>query len=285
MSYTSPFDALVGDDPLFTQTLHYRGTLERVLSDLTTLSPTTHSKEWALHPPRILRAIVDYKVDNFTSLEVEILLRDAIEASLQIYSDPDNIPELVEGLRGEIHSLKLDDLLIKPLYQQDDVRTGFSSHPSFSQRTAQQIARKTPNTDLLFIALAHGGVAAGMDVYLRYCALSGSENSSFYVARISTQKYRDDQPQLSPTEIDYLKEQGEGKQVVIFDEDRSSGTTMNLAYTYFSANAFPFQNMIAITNSTNRDELKELEQSDMSITKYICSLLKKLLNPGKEYST
>jgi hypoxanthine phosphoribosyltransferase len=281
MSYNSPFDALIGINPEFRQGLQYSGTLDDVLSDVATISSsqtTSATNIWALHPPRIIRALVDYKIQHPNSPEVEALLREAIDVSLGIYSNPDNSSGAVIKLREKIHSAGLEDVLTKPLNQPSDSVTWNATHPSKSQRTAQQLKSQTQSNDVLFIALAHGGVAAGMDVYLRYCDISRSENSAFYVARLSTQKLRDTQLRLSPTEVEYLKALGEDKQIVIFDEDRASGRTIDIAHAYFSNHVFPFQSVITLTNLDVRGELAALGfgKKLMEIDKYS--------NPYKKHS-
>jgi hypoxanthine-guanine phosphoribosyltransferase len=89
----------------------------------------------------------------------------------------------------------------------------------------------------MFIALAHGGVAAGMDVFLRYCN-GNSADSEFYPVRFSRNKSKDIMPQISPNEIVYLQEKVKGKDVFIFDEDKDSGKTMDGA-NYFFHTIFP----------------------------------------------
>ena len=152
----------------------------------------------------------------------------------------------------------LEALLTSPLNQPSDSVTWNATHPARSQRTAQQLASQTQSNDVLFIALAHGGVAAGMDIYLRYCDDSGSKDSAFYVARLSTHKLRDAQPRLSIKEIDYLRKLAKGRQVVVFDEDRASGTTLNIAHAYFSTQVFPNQNVMTLSNLDMRGELVKL---------------------------
>jgi hypothetical protein len=110
----------------------------------------------------------------------------------------------------------------------------------------------------LFVALAHGGVAAGMDTYLRYCSETGENNSTFYVARFSTQKLSDIYPQLSPTEISYLQKQLRGKRPVLFDEDMSSGKTLDRAQKFFDGSVFPQGRVIVVTNLDARGELMKL---------------------------
>ena len=83
MTYHSPFNALIVNSAKFKLKLKYSGTLDDVLSYVATLSShktfsTANANVWALHPPRIIRAVVDYKIQRPNSPEIEILLREAI---------------------------------------------------------------------------------------------------------------------------------------------------------------------------------------------------------------
>ena len=111
---------------------------------------------------------------------------------------------------------------------------------------------------MLFIALAHGGIAAGMDTYLRYCDEIGSQNSTFYVVRYSSQKQKDTEPRLSAGEIEYLKKASEGRQVVLFDEDAASGNTITSAHKYFSNKVFPGKHLIVAVNLGMTEEFNKL---------------------------
>ncbi|OGI66015.1 hypothetical protein A2642_04990 [Candidatus Nomurabacteria bacterium RIFCSPHIGHO2_01_FULL_39_10] len=258
MTYQSPFDALYNTTGK--GSLEYNGTLDDVLSVLTesafSQSLTTQPDIWALHPPRILRAIIDYKIGRPELPNVEQLLKDAINITLDIYVNPQNTTRVVEALKDEIQQMQLQDLLTTPLTQPLDPTTWEASTPKRSQKTAHRL-KKTTSADLLFIALGQGGIAAGMDVYLRYCALTGSTNSAFYVARLSRLKLKDTRPKLTVTEIQYLQKEAQGKEIVIFDEDKSSGATIYNARYYFSTKVFPTQNVITITNF---DKIRELHK-------------------------
>ena len=90
MMYHSPFNALIANSAESGQDLKYSGTLDDVLSDVATLSShktfsTANANIWALHPPRIIRAVVDYKIQHPNSPEIEVLLREAIGVALGIY--------------------------------------------------------------------------------------------------------------------------------------------------------------------------------------------------------
>ena len=275
MMYHSPFNALIANSAGSGQNLKYSGTLDDVLSDVATLSlhkpsSTANAKVWALHPPRIIRAVVDYKIQHPNSPEIEVLLRDAIRVALEVYSDPTNSAETVGKLRDKIKTMGLEALLTSPLNQPSDGLTWEATEPARSQKTAQQLASQIQSNDVMVVALAHGGVAAGMDYFLRYCDISKSQDSAFYVARLSTQKLKDKQPRLTLREIEYLKKLAQGRQVVVFDEDKASGTTLKIAHAYFSSQVFPNQSVMTLSNLDMMGELVKLgfEKNLAEIDKY-----------------
>ena len=248
MTYNSPFDALLKNNPKWVQNIEYRGTLDDVLSALDKLSPQHSSADtlvWALYPPRIIGAFVDSKI-RYPSNKIEDLLRDAINTALSVYSEPAHSHEYVSRLREELEATKYKALLTLPLARPCDIRTWQATHPLYSEKSAHRIAEQTQSNDILFIALAHGGVAAGMDVYLRYCD-SRSQNSAFYTARFSIHKLMDKQPQLTSRELEHLKWLAQGRQVVVFDEDIGLGETIHKAHSYFSY-VFQPKKVMTITN-------------------------------------
>src|SRR3989344_5451244 len=152
MMYHSPFDALVTNNAKSEQDLKYSGTLDDVLSDVATLSShetfsTANANVWALHPPRIIRAIVDYKIKHSNSPKIEILLNEAIGVALGIYSDPTHFAKSVGKLRDKIRTMGLEALLTSPLNQPSDSTTWDATHPARSQRTVQQLANQTQSDD------------------------------------------------------------------------------------------------------------------------------------------
>ena len=255
MAYNSPFDTLSDIFPVYdTSYLWYEGTLNGVLSDVATLVsdeliPNEGAYIWGFHPPRIIRAVIDYKVKHPDVLETETLLPEAIGVALGIYSNPTNSAEAAAKLKDRIRTLNLENILTSPLRQPIDWVTWNALDPFKSENTVQRLIPQTQYDHLLFIALAHGGVAAGMDVYLRYCNAFKSKDSAFYVVRLSTHKLKDKEPRLSATEIDYLKELAQRRQVVVFDEDISSGRTLKIARDYFSTKVFPAQKVVMLSNT------------------------------------
>lgn len=239
-------------NPVSISNLGYKGTLDDVLADVA--KGPSHTQQ-VLHPPRIIRAIVDYKINHPHLEEAEDLLKDAIAECLEMYRDPNYSSQGAVKLRNKVHDLGLEDLLTKPLTQPSDMTTLKASSKFRSDNSAHSLVAQAESKDVLFIALGHGGVGAGMDVFLKYCDLTGSTDSAFYVARLSTQKLGDPKPRLSPTEIEYLKKLGNKRQVIIFDEDSFSGRTIEVAKTYFSRHVFPLKRVIPLINLNARAEL------------------------------
>ena len=262
MVYHSLFDRIAEADPTFRRGFEqqkYQGTLDAVLDETGESLGSRNNEsgiiQLALHPPRIIRAVVDYKVQNPTAPEIEFLLRDAIQLGLNVYQGNPNTEKEIDELRRKIIETGNQSLLGRELKQPSDQITWNATNPARSRGTANNLVMSTCGDPVLFVALAHGGVAAGMDTYLRYCDKTGENGSAFYVARFSTQKLRDISPQLSPTEISYLQEQLQGKKPVLFDEDRSSGKTLDRAQQFFDGSVFSQGRIIVVTNLNARAEL------------------------------
>ncbi len=205
----------------------------------------------ALQTPRIIRAVLDYKIDNPDAEGVEQLLRESIGLALDIYRGSLHVKDIAH-LREALMSSGNGELLMMPLEQLGDEISWGATHPEkCCAISAEKLASAHDvyeKRDFMFIALAHGGVAAGMDVFLRYCYLSQSTGSSFYAVRFSADKKEDQQPQLTAGETDYLRTLSEGKRIVIFDEDTYSGRTLNNAVDFFSNQIFPGSNITPLTN-------------------------------------
>ncbi len=240
MTYRSPFDTLERRGISFGSgngdSLFYNGTLDQLLSQtskVVTTEPLERTMETelqrALHPPRIIRALLDYKISN-SSQRVEDLISAAIQLGLQTYIGRETAP-LISQLPEKITE-RDERMLDAKVYQKDDGTTWQASKPDYSQKTSTALANQTQK-DLLFIALAHGGVAAGMDVYLRYCDQVQSKNSFFYTVRYSKDKANDCIPQISIEEKRMLQRESPKKDIVIFDEDSCSGDTLYFAREFF----------------------------------------------------
>lgn len=260
--YKSLFDRVIEKGFPFNRVCdyyHYCGSLEKVLEGVESIisspkSSSEHMVRLALHAPRIIRAVIDYKIENPDAPEIEGILKEAVKVALGIYYNSDKIREDICDLREYVADTGNAGLMSMEFIQITDSVTAVATHPALSQNTAGNLASTCQSRDVLLIALGHGGVAAGMDVYLRYCEIAGNRNSVFYVARFSTHKSGDEEPRLSDSEIEWLQQMAEGREVVVFDEDKGSGRTLKIAYEFFSEKVFPGKCVTAVTNYNPEDK-------------------------------
>jgi hypothetical protein len=242
MAYNSLFDEIKRREPWDSVKTSYTGTLADVIEGLDRALDEGDAVKLVLHPPRMIKAVMDHKIDNPDAECVEQLLRESIGLALGIYGGSSHRQDLAR-FRDAIKSSGNDELLTKRLEQKKDKLSWEASAPEKCAASAKELASEHARIyrakDVLFIALAHGGVAAGLDTFLRYCDLAQSAGSSFYAVRFSKHKSHDKQPRLSGGEIDYLRSLSEGKQVVVFDEDSCEGGTLREAVWFFYGHVFP----------------------------------------------
>lgn len=261
MAYHSIFDRIAREDPALKRGFKqqgYAGTLEAILDETEdVISPHKRKSKnvnLILHPPRIIRAYLDYKIQNPSAPEIEELLRDSIQLGLDIYKGEERAAKELEELRYKTIETGNSVILEKDVIQNSDGITWRATNPALSIDTAHDLAVLAKGESVLFLAMAHGGVAAGMDTYLRYCDYTGADNSIFYAARFSTTKFWDKYPQVSSSEIAYLREQSQDRRIVLFDEDRQSGKTLDTARHFFSYYLLPQEEIIVVSNLDQRSE-------------------------------
>lgn len=231
-SYISPFDRI--DYSTTERYQPYSGTLGEVLNELEhALSKPSNPHNRALaifHPPRIIRAAVNHKISNPTSPKAHEGIHAAIKLGLHLYRNPENSLAQLLDYKKNISTTTANDLLTTPLHQKKDRPSWEAAQPDKSKHTAEQLAKS--HQDILFIALAHGAIAPGMDTYLRFGELKQT-NSVFYPVRFSNNSSLDKLPQISDVEKRFLREHAEGRDVVVFDDDRTTGATLDAAEDTF----------------------------------------------------
>ena len=202
--------------------------------------------ELILDVPRVLRYLIDRKISSGSEAS-ERYISEAVEASLSVYS-------LSDDARNKFFKLELDagkEFERAWISQQSDYVSWESSYPDRSTASAKLLAEDTKLRDVLFIPLAHGAISAGLDVYLRYLAQSGSDDSEFYPIRFSRYKLYDKQPQISKSELDHLINASKGRNIVIFDED-TGGRTLAKACEFFNASIPNYDGRIlGLTNNNS----------------------------------
>ncbi len=232
MTYTSPLEHYDHFDP----NLAYTKKLSDVIVELLAAryhDSIEHARTIALHPPRLIRAVIDYKIAHPEKPFLERLVIDSIATALDFYQSSPNAVKDLEMFLRRIHETGNNELLDAKIEQKDDSTTWKATNPTYSQETVERMKRDISQKDIVLISLGHGSIAAGMDVFLRYIDQTQSQDSLFYVSRFSRIKHGDNKPQLTPTEIAILKEASSRRSVVVFDEDVNSGETKRRALSYF----------------------------------------------------
>lgn len=257
MTYKSLFDMVLEKyHPKFLENnqMKWNGTLDEIMSQTEKMLNSGRRKSnalaLALHVPRIIRGFVDYKI-GFPGEGGEELVRDSIDLGLNIYEGNKTLKEQANQLgdfREKLRKKKLTHILEARVVQPYDSITWKATNPDYSAKTSRSLSKTLNGENLLFIAMANGGVAAGMDTYLRYCDTTQNTDSLFYVVRFSHRKAGDDSPRLTSSEIEYLKDNLGKKKLVIFDEDSFTGKTLIKAHEFFSTEVFPGFPIIALAN-------------------------------------
>ena len=239
--------------------LTYKRNLENLLhefiQDLTITNPSRQElKTLVLAPPRIVRAVLNYKIKTPHAEDIEELTQDSINLAINSYKEPISALDLLGPFMKKIEYTGNQSLLYIPIIQEPDDITWKATKSEFSQASAEKL-NKHYNIDengCLFIALSHGGLMPGIDAFLRYQDLV-TNDSQFYTVRFSRTKIGEDKPQLTEKEKQYLIEKGKDKRIVIFDEDTYSKKTISHAVDYFNENLFPLEDIITLINFEKND--------------------------------
>ncbi|MEN9390523.1 MAG: hypothetical protein RLZZ283_623 [Candidatus Parcubacteria bacterium] len=253
-TYKSLFDRLSTSAQYYQQ---YNGKVEGALATFTQVlidgkrGRYNRVEEYIFGPQLVIRGLIDWKVrTNDSSPSAIALIALAVEVQRLTYlSDFKGAYKKLSELERTIRKRKDSEVILSTVINQaEDSVTVEATAPHKSERTADRIKEEVGGKDILFIALAHGGVPAGMDVYLRYCASTKNTKSAFYPVRYSRRKSSDQMPQLSSAEIRHLKKISAGKTIIIFDEDTKTRHTLDGAVAYLQRTVFDGKRVIGMTN-------------------------------------
>jgi hypoxanthine-guanine phosphoribosyltransferase len=102
------------------------------------------------------------------------------------------------------------------------------------EETAKIIRETLPTDEGYFvIALANGGLISAARTYLHL----GEGDHQFGMVQFSRHKSHHSEPQMTPyhhERKEWFKRRAEGREVVVFDEDHSTGETLKVATRYFA---------------------------------------------------
>jgi len=252
MEYDSLFDCIGGSGaPSY---MKYEGSVKSVLNEiLFDVESLNHdSRKFAqrvvLNAPRVVRGVLDYKIDNsLESGSVEVV-RGATDFALSVYSDRNSVGKSVENFVDILEGTGNIDILDAKVSQGMDGTTWRASDDILSSRSARYLTSALRGRDTLFLLVGHGGVMPGLDVFLKYKEASGSNGSVAYPVRLSMDKKDDTEPRVNQCEFSYLQEIGRGREIVVFDEDIFSGTTMRRIGGFLESKLFQGKPFLMKTN-------------------------------------
>lgn len=206
----------------------------------------------AFHPPRIIRTLLDFKINSSSELRFECL-NTGINSVLEMYQDPQNTPDFCNNLSNYFRLIlpkkEFKDLMFQKVYQETDNISFDSSRPELSFNFVKNLEQILTCKDILFIPLGYGGIMPGLDIFNKYTYNNPKSKSVFYPVRFSKYKLEDEVPQLEPKEIIKLETFTKTKQVVIFDEDSCSGLTLDIAKKFFQDN-LKQKNILSYANNS-----------------------------------
>jgi hypothetical protein len=256
--YHSLFDRI---DFTSGENLAYDGTLRHVIDELREeLQTNSFTKDSlfkrVLHPPRIIRAVLDDKIRNPVATSTELICQ-AIQVGLAVYAGSDEAESKLGDFEASLSGADKEYVLDLPLQQITDKTTYMAMNPIYSRKSSSMLAEYTGGKPILFIPLAHGAVGVGMDIFLRYCdKVEGNGESIFYPVRNSHHKKNDRGPKITDEEKKFLQDVYTGRVVVIFDQSVNTGQTLEDTTDYFTSTVFNTK-PVTLTNS-NQWNLAEI---------------------------
>lgn len=134
------------------------------------------------------------------------------------------------------------------MIQRFDTETLEETNPFYSEKTTEILRKEIGREKFVFVVLWHGGILPWVDVYLRLIS-ELLQDSQFYPIRFSRAKKKDKIPRIDEREeFSYLSQILEGKLLVIFDEDASSGNTLLKAESYFYEKFPSLKRVLKVSN-------------------------------------
>ena len=262
MTYVSPFNELIKKNA-YTESYakrhqSYLGNLEEIFNRIEQREDKKNQEykptikeiyQRIMDPPRIIKALIDYKIKNPNVQNMHSLINNSIDFALNEYLGLKQTKEEAEKLNQNILNNCGEAIFLEAIVQKFDTPTFYAQNPEKSRDTVRKLTYFCNKQPILLIALAHGGIASGMDVYLEYTNLTKQkEKSLFYPIRCSKYKYGDNNPQISKEEKEFLQKNAEDKIVVIFDEDTCTGRTLKNAKNFFKEEIFPYSSIKIASN-------------------------------------
>lgn len=220
--------------------MEWIGTIQRAIEEV-----EAHIRDGSLNggywkPARILRGIVESNIDGPARIA---LVNQATEFIVGAYAGTAEVEDL-QRLAQTVSQAGIDDLYLQ---QEKDTVTEESSTAELSWDAALRLCTGVHDS-LLVIPLCHGGLVASVQTVLFHQKVKPAADIALYPLYFSRRKRRQSGPAIDPYELDHLKTVSEGRTVIVFDEDASSGGSVEQVIRYLSPE-LPANRVLGLVNS------------------------------------
>lgn len=228
----------------------WNGTVHDAIVDLGRLTMDDYRRpsderlwdETIWHPSRVLAAVIKAtgrhvprvrEITQLTNFTKNLYIGNACSA------DIDTVREITQrfGITQKDAYLWIDD------------RTLTATNPALSREAAKRL-QTLPHQNLCMVPLGNGGFTASILTALEYRRMTGQE-LPIYPVRFSRNKSYDYEPFATNEELTHLATISQGRTTVVFDEDTTSGQTINEAVNYFRSK-LPNRAVVGLANSDKR---------------------------------
>jgi hypothetical protein len=251
--------------------MEFSGTINDVLDDLVNANSEKRSIQLAkrtIGATRIIRANMSFynQRDPRNIIKIDAIL-NSVEQAKKIYEEEEPIEKIIKEYRKSKFYKKIKKFNFEQ--EEDDASATYSTN-NYSSLTYRNLILNY-DSDILFVAIANGGVMPGLDIFLRYVNYTQKENCVFYPIKFSTSKNDDRIPRINEFEIDYLRHIAKGKEIILFDEDAFGGITISKAYEFLCQDVFEYKDVgIAINfDDSNKNNYFNSQLNCLGVSEFM----------------
>jgi hypothetical protein len=246
-----PFERVSAD--VRTHTMHWQGRVEQIVGTLAAApEPLPASLCW--YPDRLLGAVLDGRRPEGTD-RIQ-LVEDTAAFAL----------EACRGVRDGVRLESIQQQLGQHGLMRHIVRHSYDpwsltgTDPERSRHTADWLLN-TFRDSLLIVPLGHGGLPVGSQVgaLLRQAGMN-AQDAAIYPLLFSRAKRFQWHPRITQEELDYLRIQSYGRQVVVLDEDAKTGTTVSRAVRFLRGHGIAGKAIAGVVNHDRRTHRRQAKQ-------------------------
>jgi phosphoribosylpyrophosphate synthetase len=248
-----PFETAYQFPDVLSETMHFNGRLANVVAQLAMIDTARHAEERFWHPARIVRAVVNSKVEGQARVD---LLQPAMDYAADAYTGKTTSGQYERVVKGLIEHRLLSDWV----EQTYDPTTLEAQQPGRAAAAAERLHARVGNSDLLVLPLCHGGLLPAIEGAAYYNRMTGRD-AAMYPIRYSRTKSFDRTPKIRPEELEHIREAAQGRTVVVYDDDTQTGRTISRTVQHLVKNGIgEGGNLVGVVNYDRRSNRRMARQ-------------------------